>query len=74
MAAAATTTTLVAAAAAVAADPKAAAGGGGGSSSSNGRRVFVINGLLGLAFASYLSSRGLRKGSLSRSGALAVRV
>ena len=37
------------------------------------RRVFVTNGLLGLAFAIYLSSRGLRKGSLSRSGAMAVR-
>lgn len=42
-------------------------------SSKGGGRVFLTNGVLGLAFASYLSYRGRRKRSLSRSGAMAVR-
>lgn len=54
-----------AAAAAAASTPSGSSGGGG--------RVFLTNGLLGLAFASYLSYRGRRKRSLSRSGAMAVR-
>lgn len=57
------------AAVAEAAKGAGAAGTGGGSSS----RIFLTNGLLGFAFASFLSYRGLRKGSLSRSGAMAVR-
>ena len=71
IAAAAAATTLLAAATipgAAAAAAETAAGKGDGDG-----RVFLLNGLLGLAFASFLSYRGRRKGSLSRSGAMAVR-